>query len=175
MTARFIVLAKPYRFWSRVDRCGPDDCWEWQGSRNEYGYGGFREDAPTLRLWKAHRVAFMLTTGLALTSDDHICHYCDNPPCCNPNHLYLGDYRTNTADKMSKGRQSRGEARGRALRGRVPSGENHWTRRFRITSCCRGHDLTDPSNVYVRRNGQRRCRICMTETQRERRARKRTA
>ena len=53
----------------------------------------------------AHRYAYMQAHGLkSLTSKQFICHHCDNPPCVNPEHLFLGDQTTNMADKMRKGR-----------------------------------------------------------------------
>jgi hypothetical protein len=37
-----------------------------------------------------------------------VCHECDNPPCCNPKHHFLGTNQENTADKVRKGRQAKG-------------------------------------------------------------------
>ena len=116
----------PAAFWGRVTKGAPDECWPWTGSTNEHGYGSVRR---ARRLVKAHRMAWMLTTGEALTPDIHICHRCDNPPCCNPAHLFRCDYVLNTADKVAKNRQSKGAARSAALRGSLPTGDAHWTRR----------------------------------------------
>lgn len=92
------------RFWSKVAIGGPDDCWEWQRSRNDSGYGQFRvsvDQSPQ----KASRVAWALTHG----DPGSLCvlHRCDNPPCCNPAHLFLGTVADNNADKAAKGRQAR--------------------------------------------------------------------
>jgi hypothetical protein len=104
------------RFWEKVDKRGPDECWEWQGARNEHGYGWF---GPTHGEGaKAHRVAWELTNG---PIPEGLCalHHCDNPPCCNPGHLFLGTKRDNTLDMWAKGRgrqpQLPGELNGRAL------------------------------------------------------------
>jgi hypothetical protein len=87
------------RFWSRVDRSTPDGCWEWQGARGESGHGvGW--DGKRTRL--AHRIAWFLTHGK--WPDECVCHRCDNPPCCNPAHLFEGDRAANLADMRSKGR-----------------------------------------------------------------------
>lgn len=91
------------RFWSKVDRRGPNDCWHWNGGRTNRGYGNFRMDGRTV---KAHRVAFEFSTGVA-PGTMFVCHRCDNPPCCNPSHLFLGTSADNNADMMAKGRHVR--------------------------------------------------------------------
>jgi hypothetical protein len=95
------------RFWAKVKR--GEGCWEWQGARNRSGYGlfqlGRRNGGSTL----AHRVAWWLHHGTPPDVDVHVCHHCDNPPCCNPAHLFLGTDADNHADKVAKGRQTRGE------------------------------------------------------------------
>lgn len=83
-------------FWSRVRCGGKDECWEWKAGRGARGYG-------VLGAGKAHRVAWELTNGKILGSL-FVCHKCDNPPCCNPNHLFLGTCKDNLEDCSKKGR-----------------------------------------------------------------------
>jgi hypothetical protein len=52
----------------------------------------------------AHRVAYMLAHDVILASDEHVCHSCDNPPCINVDHLFLGDPQINARDREAKGR-----------------------------------------------------------------------
>lgn len=87
-------------FWNFVDIRGEDDCWEWQRSRRIQGYGQFWFQG---KLWGASRLAYHLTHG-AIPEGKLICHTCDNPPCCNPNHLFAGTPRDNTLDMYRKGR-----------------------------------------------------------------------
>jgi hypothetical protein len=60
---------------------------------------------------RAHRVALSLMDG-DWDSSLNVCHTCDNPPCCNPRHLWRGTNLANTADMIAKGRQARVGARG---------------------------------------------------------------
>ena len=96
------------RFWSKVDRRGPDDCWEWLGGRDGFGYGRFCfKGKETL----AHRAAWQLEKG-PIPAGMCVCHSCDNPPCANPAHLFLGTQSENHADMVRKGRIARGEKNG---------------------------------------------------------------
>ena len=91
------------RFWSKVKRGAPDECWEWQASRKPKGYGQLFINYHSAH---AHRMAYQLTYG-AIPDGMFVCHACDNPPCCNPAHLWLGTHRDNSADMVRKGRQKR--------------------------------------------------------------------
>lgn len=87
------------RFWPKVKKTR--GCWNWVGSRNEHGYGNFSYRG---KQGKAHRFSFELVTGLILTTEQHVCHHCDNPSCVRPEHLFLGDRFTNMQDMSRKGR-----------------------------------------------------------------------
>lgn len=87
------------RIWPRLIAT-ESGCMEWQGSRNEHGYGQLRVDG---RLIKAHRFAWELINGPIPAGAD-LLHSCDNPPCCNPDHLAPGDASTNGRDMSTRGR-----------------------------------------------------------------------
>lgn len=94
------------RFWSKVDPTG--DCWLWTAYTKPDGYGQF-----TVRkgkFYNAHAVSYALTAG-PVPPGMVVCHRCDNPPCVNPDHLFLGTHRDNMHDMSAKGRavHSRGE------------------------------------------------------------------
>jgi uncharacterized protein YerC len=92
------------RFWSKVAAGAPDECWEWQRSRKDDGYGQFKVTAGQSPQ-RASRVAWMLTHG-SIPDGLFVLHRCDNPPCCNPAHLFLGTSADNHADMTAKGRAS---------------------------------------------------------------------
>lgn len=98
------------RFWAKVDRRGPDECWPWTGAINRArgGYGTFGRGPREAGTGYAHRVAWELVNGPA-PPGQLVCHRCDNPPCCNPAHLFLGSVADNQRDMAAKGRSLRGE------------------------------------------------------------------
>jgi len=99
------------RLWKRVDKSGgPDACWEWQGYRTKHGYGQIKR-GPGLPAVVTSRAAYEATYG-PIPDGLHVLHMCDNPPCCNPAHLMLGTPKSNSDDKISKGRHAYGERHG---------------------------------------------------------------
>src|SRR5690349_955039 len=87
------------RLWPRLVTTATG-CREWTGSRNDHGYGQLRVNG---RLVKAHRFAWELANGPIPQGSD-VMHGCDNPPCCNPEHLSLGGASENGQDMAQKGR-----------------------------------------------------------------------
>lgn len=86
-------------------------CWEYQGQRDPKGYG-------RISFYGVKRLAHRMSWTLRYGDPGDLCvlHHCDNPPCVNPAHLFLGTVADNNADMMAKGRVSHAGA---------GSGEDH--------------------------------------------------
>lgn len=84
------------RFWEKVDIRGIDECWLWLASVDEDGYGKFENTV-------AHRVSWELSFGKP-DKGIYVLHQCDNRPCVNPSHLFLGTQYDNMQDMVRKGR-----------------------------------------------------------------------
>ena len=85
------------RFWSKVDKLGPEDCWEWKTPAHAQGYGQiyFRSKCEY-----SHRISYGMAHGIwPLPSNKQVNHFCDNPSCVNPKHLYLGTVADNAHDR----------------------------------------------------------------------------
>lgn len=137
-----------------IDRSGgPDACWPWIKARDGHGYGtlriGSRLDG-TSRMVGAHVLAYRLADGDPPADKPCILHTCDNPPCCNPKHLWAGTRADNNADSARKGRTVGGK-------GRKPM------------HCPAGHPY-DETNTHIYR-GKRYCRVCRRMTEARRRSR----
>lgn len=88
----------------------PDGCWEWQGTLNASGYGRFKYKGES---WGAHRFSLVLFRGQSIKKPSSksksntplvCCHRCDNPPCVNPDHLFMASQSKNMIDMFQKGR-----------------------------------------------------------------------
>lgn len=91
-------------FWQKVNKRGPNGCWLYTGFLKWDGYGWLaRYINGKVRYLTAHRYAWILTRGEP-KKGLHVLHKCDNPPCCNPDHLWLGTHKDNMLDKKAKGR-----------------------------------------------------------------------
>lgn len=129
------------RFFSRVDRSGGNGaCWPWLGWKGDRGYGRISVNG---RLMRATHVSLLLQ-GMAVPPGMLACHHCDNPPCVNPRHLFLGSMSDNILDAVRKGRH----------RPYMPTKRTH---------CKRGHELS-----YLDKRGRHYCLVCGAERGRRR-------
>lgn len=95
------------RFWAKVDKRDPKQCWEWTGAiANGYGRFGITTAGRTVAV-TASRLAWELTNG-PIPKTMWVLHRCDNKSCVNPAHLYLGDRADNTDDAVTRGRIKKG-------------------------------------------------------------------
>lgn len=145
------ILPLALKFWRKVRRAGPDECWEWTAFRNDKGYGtlGHRD-----RVLRASRVSWELHNG-PIPDGLQVCHRCDNPPCVNPAHLFLGTPLENTRDKMAKGRHRTAPMAPGKQRRKFYGPRRPVTR----TTCKKGHPFVDGS-FYTKKDGSKLCKQC---------------
>lgn len=119
-----LVFSTPEQaFASRVAKNGDSGCWLWGGYKNMAGYGSLKVDG---KMTRAHRYSWELHNG-PIPDGMHVLHRCDNPPCVNPDHLWLGTDADNAADRAAKGRSN------------PPKGDAHWNAK-----------LTEPDMYAIR-------------------------
>lgn len=109
------------RFWSKVIVNDSDQCWEWVGTKDKDGYGLFtlsrkNQKAKKSRSYRSHRYSLEIQLGRDIVSGMIVCHYCDNPSCVNPSHLYEGTPQSNMTDAVSRNRLHKGERVGLSRR-----------------------------------------------------------
>lgn len=124
------------RFNSRLFHA-PTGCIEWLGSLSPTGYGTIWVDGKHTRV---HRLAWTISNG-EIPDGMVVCHTCDNPKCCNIDHLFIGTHQENMDDMTAKGRGRNGNVNGKK------------------THCKRGHPF-DLQNTYQCSNGNRACITC---------------
>ncbi len=134
------------RFWSKVIRGKPNECWPWiSGTNQNYGVFYFKG-----RNRRATHVAWELTKGEPFPSGKIACHSCDNPPCVNPRHIWPGTRKENIQDAARKGRLKMPHTK---------PGFKPW--QYRLTKCKAGHSLSGENlRIAVRAQGWTR-RICL--------------
>jgi hypothetical protein len=103
-----------------------------------------------------HRLAWEEANGQPVPPGMNVCHSCDNPSCCNPDHLWVGTQRENVQDAVRKGRLD----------------TSNLIRRGEWTHCKRGHEFT-PENTRINKKGARECRQCSSRRNRENWAKRR--
>lgn len=77
----------------------PDECWLWQGGKNNLGYGLIRDGE---KMRTTHRVSYEEHNNTKIPKMKCVCHRCDNPSCVNPDHLWIGDLKDNSNDMYKK-------------------------------------------------------------------------
>lgn len=132
-------------------------CWEWQDyCHPEWGYGqiGYRG-----KPWMLHRLMWTLLRG-EIPAGYVICHRCDNPPCCNPDHLFVGSDADNVLDRVAKRRDHHANLT-ECPRGHPYSGDNLWvdSRGFRQCRACQRARNKSPEYIAQRREYQRKRRL----------------
>jgi len=142
-----VTQAVAERFWSRVNKRGPDECWEWLGGKGSGTANGRygRMSISHAKSRPAHQVSWEIANGAPFPKGMNGCHSCDNPGCVNPSHIWPGTQSDNIKDAVAKGRHSS-----------KPK-----------TECAKGHRMENDNRIPVKGGGSR-CRQCARVGTRER-------
>ncbi|SRR6266404_379192 len=97
------------RFYSKFEKRGKDDCWEWKARKNKPGYGSIVVQLEKKQYsYLAHRLSWVLYYNSPIPPTLFCCHSCDNPSCVNPTHIMLATHKNNMQDAKIKGRLKNG-------------------------------------------------------------------
>jgi hypothetical protein len=165
-TSIVIDIQTAARFWPKVDTSGGlDACWPWMasrlperpGSNGPFGHYGKirvrRTDRPSWDVEYAHRVAFLLCVG-DVPDGLQVLHSCDNPPCCNPNHLFVGTAYANAIDRETKHRRPRDGCKRKWTRDQEQAICTRYLSGEKVRSLCDGVGVPlGALGVILRRNG----------------------
>lgn len=132
------------RFWAKVDKRGPDECWPWTATGNQKGYGFFSYKCQNV---VASRFCLIIEGFFPPQTGMFALHSCDNPRCVNPAHLRWGTASDNMIDKITRGRQP--------------------PRKFK-SHCRNGHPF-EGRNLMFKKTGERNgCRTCSNKNRKRR-------
>lgn len=138
------------RFFEKVNKT--ETCWTWTGPTNGKGYGLIEIEGKKIltHRWSYEHHKGQIPDGLL------VCHECDNPPCVNPSHLWVGTQKDNVRDAIDKGRFN-------------ANGWDIGTLRRDSTHCAMGHEFTFENTGYQAKG--RYCKTCANRKKQEARAR----
>lgn len=156
-----ITPALEARYWAKVDKRSPNECWPWTAGTNRLGYGRISVEGDG---YGATHVALALD-GRPRPGRLLALHSCDNPPCQNPHHLRWGTNADNMRDRNDRGRTAKGARSGAyTMPHRTPRGDRHGTvtKPHRIASGERHASRTKPDKIAM---GERQHLAKLTEVQ----------
>lgn len=104
-------------------------CWIWQRKRTRHGYGLMGRGGGGSNEIMTHRASWIIHWG-PIPDGMHVLHECDNPPCCNPNHLSIGTHDDNMKDAARKGRTNSGDNWQQTVGVKIPRGKSHYRAAF---------------------------------------------
>ena len=126
------------KFWTKVDKKGDNECWEWVAAKNSKGYGQFGISGVSK---STHRISYVIHNG-DIPDGLFVCHTCNNPPCVNPKHLYAGSNKENMQQASNEKRLA-------------PQQKTH---------CKSGHEFTPENTAFYKqkKRGNTLTRVCKT-------------